>query len=236
MEDRIPILYEDHAVIVCEKPPGIASQKGKGFQADVTDILKIHIQRERGDKKEPYLGIIHRLDQPAGGIMVYAKTPEAAASLSAQTAGRQMKKQYYAVLEGSPLEKEGVLIDYLLRDGKTNTSKAADSFCRERKDVKRAELSYRVLEEIFKEEKSLALADISLKTGRHHQIRVQFAHMGCPLYGDLKYNTNAKPGNLGLYARALEFVHPMSKKIMKFEKEPSVGIFCEFSIINRQQG
>ena len=141
----IRILYEDAQLIVCVKPAGIASQGSRGFQQDLTDLLKLHIQRETGLKGEPYLGIVHRLDQPVGGIMVYAKNPESAASLSAQAASDGMRKRYYAVLERCPAEQAGVLKNYLLRDGRTNTSCVVPESRKKEKDVKLAELSYQLL-------------------------------------------------------------------------------------------
>lgn len=242
----IRILYEDRYIIVCVKPAGIASQGSRGFQQDLTDLLKLHIQQETGIKGEPYLGIVHRLDQPVGGIMVYAKEPQSAAALSAQAASDGMKKRYYAVLEKCPAEQEGVLKDYLLRDGRTNTSCVVPETRRMEKDVKPAELSYQILNECAvsmmrgtgaeqmsartsqQNGKKLYLAEIELKTGRHHQIRVQFAHIGCPLYGDAKYNPDTAGRALALFSHYLAFTHPQTKKRMQFEQKPDAGIFTEF--------
>lgn len=276
LKNNLNILYEDGQLIVCIKPAGIASQGGKGFQQDLTDLLKFHIQKTTGCKGEPYLGIVHRLDQPVGGIMVYAKEPKSAASLSAQAASDEMKKRYYAVLEKKPAEQEGTLRDYLLRNGRTNMSAVVSESRKKEKDVKLAELSYRIIEEATdrtqmepmpmmpagqveqkqtgqveqmpagqieqmrqteqisaeqasqQEPRSLYLAEIELKTGRHHQIRVQFAHAGCPLYGDRKYNPNTTGRELALFSHYLEFTHPKTKKRMQFEQKPDGGIFADF--------
>lgn len=225
---EIRILYEDSQLIVCIKPAGIASQGGRGFQQDLTDLLKLQIQRSTGLKGEPYLGIVHRLDQPVGGIMVYAKEPESAAFLSAQAASDEMKKRYYAVLEKKPPEKAGILKDYLLRDGRTNISCVVSESRRKEKDVKMAELWYEIIAEAEQGSKKLYLAEIELKTGRHHQIRVQFAHAGCPLYGDRKYNPDTSGRELALFSHYLEFTHPQTKERMQFDQKPGSNIFTEF--------
>lgn len=225
----IEILYEDSDLIVCIKPAGIASQGARSFQQDMTDLLKLHIQRETGSKGEPYLGVIHRLDQPVGGIMVYAKHAAAASHLSAQSASNQMKKRYYAVLENCPTQAKGILADYLQRDGRTNLSCVVPESRKQEKEVKFAELSYQLVKTLTQNEKMpLCLVEISLKTGRHHQIRVQFSHAGCPLYGDKKYNPETKGRELALFSHYLEFTHPTSKKRMQFEKKPENGIFKDF--------
>lgn len=223
-EQKIKILYEDAELIVCIKPAGIASQGGKGFRQDMTDLLKLHIQREADVKGEPYLGVVHRLDQPVGGIMVYAKNAASAASLSAQAASGAMKKRYYAVLEKCPAKKEGVLRDYLLRDGHRNTSCVVPESRRGEKDVKPAELSYRVL----KTAAGSCLAEIELKTGRHHQIRVQFSNAGYPLYGDRKYNPKTEGRELALFSHYLEFTHPKTGKRLQFDEKPESGIAADF--------
>lgn len=221
----IRILYEDTQLIVCIKPAGTASQGGKGFKQDMTDLLKLHLYRETGLKGEPYLGIVHRLDQPVGGIMVYAKNPESAAALSAQAASDGMKKCYYAVLEKCPEKQAGILKDYLWQDGRTNTSCVVPESRKQEKGVKLAELSYQVLQQ---SSKNLYLAEIELKTGRHHQIRVQFAHAGCPLYGDRKYNPDTVGRELALFSHYLSFTHPQTRERMQFEQNPDSGIFTEF--------
>lgn len=236
---NLKILYEDADIIVCIKPAGIASQGSKGFAQDMTDLLKLHIQKNTGVKGEPYLGVVHRLDQPVGGVMVYAKNATSAAFLSAQAASDEMKKRYYAVLEKCPSEPEGMLRDYLLRDGRTNMSAVVPEKRKKERDVKLAELSYRIIsvkpdiqpeaqEDLQQGVSQLYLAEISLKTGRHHQIRVQFSHAGCPLYGDRKYNPDTEGRELALFSHYLEFTHPKTKKRMQFDEKPEHGIFAEF--------
>lgn len=238
---NLTILYEDDSLIVCVKPAGIASQDERGFQPAFTDLLKHHLMKQNGKKGVPYLGIVHRLDKPVGGVMVYAKSKEAAASLSSQIANHQIKKHYYAILTKAPDKTSAVLTDYLVQDKKNNCSFVADA---SHPEAKQAELSYQILEQISFQEKTLSLADITLKTGRHHQIRVQFSHLGCPLYGDTKYHTSfdeaSSPGqgrhtNIGLYSYCLEFMHPGSKKIMTFSHIPSDGIWRLFPSLSNSE-
>ena len=165
------ILYEDDQIIVVEKPVGIESQSNRTFEPDMVSEVKKHINSLSPKKGEPYVGVIHRLDKPVGGILVFGKTKEAAGALSKQVSGHQMEKKYLAVICGKPVDNFGTYVDYLWKDGKNNISKIVDKGIT---DAKRAELSYRVLEELEGEEGPLCLVEIDLKTGRHHQVRVQF--------------------------------------------------------------
>lgn len=228
---KLNILYEDSHIIVCEKPVGVSSQGAKGFDLDLTDILKQHLYKESKGKSEPYLGIVHRLDRPVGGVIAYAKTPFAAANLSKQFANHSIKKRYYAVLCGVPREKSATLIDYLARDGKTNSSFIVDS---NHKEGKKAQLSYEIISKKEHLGEVISLADIQLLTGRHHQIRLQFSNINTPLWGDTKYNTEYKKSptnqwvNIGLFSYYLEFSHPKTKKTLSFSIKPKEGIFQLF--------
>ncbi|MGN0351387.1 MAG: RluA family pseudouridine synthase [Roseburia sp.] len=205
------ILYEDDAILVCVKAAGVATQTKKLGQPDMESILKNY---RAGKGEPPYIGIVHRLDQPVSGVMVFAKTKEAAAALSKQIAVKSADKYYYAVTDGVPSPAGGTLEHYLLRDGKTNTSRVAG---KETPEAKKAILSYEVLEQNTKQ----ALVRIKLETGRHHQIRVQMAEIGCPLVGDRKYNfkENMKMSTQGLClcSYKIAFRHPVTKKKMEFE-------------------
>ena len=163
-----------------------------------------------------YIGVVHRLDQPVRGVMVFAKTKEAASDLSRQIATKAADKFYYAVTEGVPEKKSGTLEDYLFRNGKTNLSTVVP---KNTPEAKRAELSYEVLET----KNGRALLRIKLETGRHHQIRVQLAHAGYPLVGDRKYNfkehMNATGEPMCLCSYKIGFRHPATKKKMEFEIE-----------------
>lgn len=217
------ILFEDAHIIVCEKPVGTASQNDRGFEADMVSLLMQHFH-ENGEK--PYVGVIHRLDKVVGGVMVYAKTKQAAARLSTEMQKREIKKYYYAVICKKPDEETARLADYLVRDGRTNTSRVA---AKGEKDAKLAVLTYKVIETAG----DLALLEIALDTGRHHQIRAQFASRGMALAGDRRYGTEVEKnasGTLALYAHKLEFVHPVTGKRMSFEKNPEGEIWNNFHL------
>lgn len=227
------ILYEDRDIIVCEKPVGTASQNERGFEVDMVSLLMQHVKRQ--GVKTPYIAVVHRLDKMVGGVMVYAKTRRAAVELSGQVSGGQMTKKYYAVVCGELKEEEGTLVDYIVKDGKTNTSSVASP---EQKGAKKAVLNYKKIAE-----KKIAtpegdgfictLLEIELLTGRHHQIRVQFSSRGLPLIGDRKYNQNrqktVKDIGIGLYAYNLEFYHPVTGEQLKFQRLPFRGVFADFS-------
>jgi len=222
------ILFEDEHIIVCVKPTGIASQSAKSFQPDMTDILKRHVIKTSATKMVPEIYVVHRLDQPVGGIMVYAKTKTAAAALSKQTAERTMSKSYFAVVHGEP-DSSGTLVNYLLKDEKSNTSSVVTEGT---PGSKRASLEYKVLTGKVIDNTQLSLVKITLHTGRHHQIRVQFAHAGHPLVGDRKYSEYTKTAKglytLGLFSYNLEFTHPATKRRMSFEHKPEYEPFSLF--------
>lgn len=210
-------LYEDEELLVIKKDAGTPVQAGKMRIMDLEGIIKRELYRRNPKGGEPYLGIVHRLDQPVEGVMVFAKTPKAAAALNKQVTDGTMKKHYLALVCGKPSKKEGTLVDYLLKDGRTNTSKVVPKGA---KDAKRSELNYRVI----KEDEETSLLEVELLTGRHHQIRVQMANAGWPLYGDTKYNpTFAETTGYvqtALCAYRLSFVHPKTGKRIEFSIEP----------------
>ena len=211
------ILFEDDHVLVVKKDAGIPVQAGKMRIMDLQGLIKNELYRRNRKVGEPYLGLIHRLDQPVEGVMVFAKTPFAAGALSEQVTDGRMKKHYLALLCGKPAEDFGKLVDYLVKDGRTNTSSVVKE---QNKDAKRAELNYQVL----KRYEETTLVEVELITGRHHQIRVQMANAGWPLYGDTKYNPQfqdvAEHVQTALCAYKLSFVHPKTKKVMEFCIEP----------------
>ena len=238
------ILYEDHALLVCRKPAGIPVQTAKPGQLDMVSLLK-NYRAGRGEAPELY--VVHRLDQPVEGLMVFAKTQKAAASLSRQIQQKNVDKYYRAVVEGIPKPQQGTLEDFLLRDGKTNTSRVVPQGT---KGAKKAVLRYRVVksrpdasQEQEKDvhrmksglsvkqpepERPVSLLEIQLETGRHHQIRVQLAHAGHPLVGDKKYNAGCQSGYLpiGLCSVRLAFEHPVTGKRMEFSIEPAGPAFA----------
>ena len=182
---KIEILYEDEDIIVCIKPYGVPVQSDKSRDTDVLTYLKNHIFESEGLDEEPYLAMIHRLDRPVGGVMVFAKNQTAAANLSDQLQDGNITKYYQAVLTGELPDEYGTLEDYIVRDGKTNTSKIVDKGT---KGAKKAVLDYEVLDVMETDQGVLTYVLIELITGRHHQIRVQMASRGAGIYGDTKYN------------------------------------------------
>ena len=223
----VKILYEDVQIIVCVKPAGMASQAERSSAMDLVSWLKNYIggqKRAVGGQKN-YIGVVHRLDKPVGGVMVYAKTPKAASELSRQFSALDTEKTYLAVLTGRLPETSGVLENRLERDGRTNTSSVVDT------GGKQARLEYRVLAE----RDGRSLVEVRLYTGRHHQIRVQMAHAGAGIYGDMKYNREATEKwnreretptgskGLGLFSCGLIFSHPATGKRMKFKVLPGKG-------------
>ena len=182
---NLEILYEDKDILVVVKPVGMESQSAKSFEPDMVSEIKKHINTISPKSEEPYVGVIHRLDKPVGGVMVYAKNKKAAESLSKQVSEHKMEKIYLAVVCGKPVENFGTYVDYLWKDGKNNCSKIVEKGI---KSAKPAELDFRVVDKKEQEGKEYSLLEIKLKTGRHHQIRVQMAGHKTPVWGDQKYN------------------------------------------------
>lgn len=233
------IIYEDPHILVCHKPAGIPTQTARTSAADLVSILKNEICRTSGVRKPPYLAVIHRLDQPVEGLLVFAKTKEAAAKLSAQLQKDDFSKDYLALLKGDfteAHEASGTLVNYLVKDAKTNTSRIADP---SENGAKKAVLHYEVLE--GQHTQNATLVCIHLETGRHHQIRVQTAATGHPIIGDHKYgapealcvsealcvpDSAASTTQLpqlrfpALCAYHLAFRHPATGKPMEFKIRP----------------
>lgn len=219
---NLEILFEDKYIIVAKKPPKVPSQSDKTGDNDMISILKKHLKEAYPKAKNPYIGLIHRLDRPVGGIMVFAKTKEANANLSEQIRKKKFKKEYHAVLCGKVESSKGELRDYLKRLRKINMSKVVT---KEAKDSKEAILDYELIQSVENEEYGvLSLVKIALKTGRHHQIRVQFANVNLPLWGDNKYNklfTKMKKWTqIALCATKVSFNHPKDNSVCTFELKP----------------
>lgn len=201
------------------KPAGLATQSAKVGQPDVVSELKKYL-----GKKDPYLGIVHRLDQPVEGLLVFAKTKGAAAHLTKQLEAGTLNKQYYATVYGKPETESGELVDYLLKEGSLARVVSENT-----PQAKRAVLQYRVTESVagVAPMQSSTRLDVHIDTGRFHQIRAQLSHSGWPILGDLKYGTpesmemSKKFGirNVALFAYQLEFVHPVTGKHMEYKIE-----------------
>ena len=202
----INIIYEDNHLLVVEKPINIPTQEDNTKDLDLLTILKQYIKEKYNKPGNVYLGLVHRLDRPVGGIMVFARTSKSASRLSEQVRNKTFKKTYNAVVIGN-INKEGKLKDYLLKDEKKNIVKVD-------KNGKEAILNFKKLD--YKD--NMSLVEINLETGRSHQIRVQMSHYGYPLFGDQKYNKGSKVGEqIALFAKKIEFVHPTTNELLIFE-------------------
>lgn len=204
----IPILFEDNHLLVVDKPAGIPVQADGKSHDDLLSRLKAYIKGTRNKPGDVWLGLVHRLDQPVSGVMVFARTSKAASRLSEQIRTHQMKKSYRATLTGRLDAHEGTLRHYLWKDEKTNTVKVYDKPGR---DAKESMLRYRVVAEV----KGDSIVDIELVTGRPHQIRAQFAHIGHPLRGDGKYG-KSDGTDLALRAVRIGLFHPVTREWMEF--------------------
>lgn len=231
------IVFEDDHIIAAYKPAGIATQTARTGQQDMVSELKNYLSRkpENKGKGEPYLGLVHRLDQPVSGILVFGKTRQAAASLSRQLTEGAFHKYYYAVIYGRPVREKDRLTDYLYKDGRSNRSVIVE---KDFPEAKKAVLTYRLVKTLMVVEamQEASLMEIELLTGRHHQIRVQMANAGMPLLGDSKYGTEKDRQfsreigcrNVALCAYQLKFRHPESGEEISFERKPEDEIFLPF--------
>ena len=231
------IIFEDKHMIVAYKPAGIATQTARIGQQDMVSELKNYLagKPEYQGKGAPYLGLIHRLDQPVSGLLVFAKNQKAAGSLSSQLNGGGIKKYYYAVVCGRPQEEAGSLEDYIYKDGKTNLSLIVKQ---DFPEAKKALLNYKEVKTLMVIEtgQEATLVEIELITGRHHQIRAQMAHAGMPLLGDSKYGSEQSKSfsreigckTVALCAYKLMLKHPATGKEMTFEWQPEDEIFLPF--------
>ena len=208
------VLYEDNHIIVVIKPVNVPSQEDKTGDRDMLTMIKEYVKEKYEKPGNVYIGLIHRLDRPVGGIMVFARTSKAASRLSEEVRNKSFNKKYLAIVNGKFDEKSGTFVDYLWKDQKNNTSFVVKE---SKKGAKRAELDYEVLN--YNPDENLSLVKIDLKTGRHHQIRVQFSSRGHALYGDNKYHGRSN-SNICLFAYQLSFVHPVTKEVMNFEEFP----------------
>lgn len=213
------IVFEDNTLLVVHKPAGIATETAKIGQADIVSELK-NYRKKKGE--DTYIGVIHRLDQPVEGLLVFAKNQKAAKKLSAGLQDRSLCKKYAALVAGVPKTNEGELLDYLLKDGRSNLSKVVS---KDTQGAKEAKLHWRLAESFDVEQnQAYSLVEIELFTGRHHQIRVQMSHAGFPLLGDVKYGSDFSKelskqhgiNSTALLANKLALIHPVTGKKMEF--------------------
>lgn len=214
-EINLKIIYEDNHIIVVEKPANIPSQGDKTGDLDMLTIIKAYLKEKYNKPGNVYLGLVHRLDRPVGGVMVFAKTSKAAARLSEQVREKVFKKKYLVIVNGKFEEKKGTLKDYLLKNERLNKSRVVEEGT---KNSKYAELDYEVLK--YDKEQNLSLLKINLHTGRHHQIRVQLSNRNHSIYGDAKYNGRGSARQLYLWAYELTIQNVISKEEMTFTAIP----------------
>ena len=218
--NNLNIMYEDNHIIVVEKPVNMLSQSDNTKDLDLQTALKMYIKEKYHKPGNVYIGLVHRLDRPTGGLMVFARTSKSASRLSEEIRNKSFKKSYLAVINGKTKEKD-TLEDYLEKQGNI-------SIISTKEKGKYAKLNY----ELIAYKDNLSLVKVNLETGRNHQIRLQFKSRNMPLYGDNKYN-NDKNKNLGLYAYKLEFTHPTRREKMVFINYPTYSPFNKFKNLSQ---
>lgn len=209
-KNNLQVLHEDNHIIVVNKRVGDIVQGDKTGDKPLSDVVKEYIKDKYSKPGEVYLGVVHRLDRPTTGIVLFAKTSKALTRLNELFKNRETQKTYWAVVKNKPPKNEDKLVHYLKRNEKNNTSKA---HLKEVSESKIASLEYRIIKEL----NNYFALEIDLHTGRHHQIRAQLSAIGCPIKGDLKYGFDRSnpDGGIHLHARKLSFVHPVSKENIK---------------------
>ena len=206
-KSNLQILHEDNHIIVINKRVGDLVQGDKTGDKPLSEIVKEYIKEKYNKPGEVFLGVVHRLDRPTTGIVVFAKTSKALTRLNELFSKRETQKTYWAVVKNKPPKSEDTLVHYLKRNEKSNSSKA---HIKEVPDSKRASLDYKIIKEL----NNYFALEINLHTGRHHQIRSQLSAIGCPIKGDLKYGFDRSnpDGGIHLHAQKLAFIHPVSKE------------------------
>jgi 23S rRNA pseudouridine1911/1915/1917 synthase len=206
-KSNLQVLHEDNHIIVINKRVGDLVQGDKTGDKPLSEIVKEYIKEKYNKPGEVFLGVVHRLDRPTTGIVVFAKTSKALTRLNELFSKRETQKTYWAVVKNKPPKSEDNLVHFLKRNEKSNTSKA---HIKEVPDSKRASLDYKIIKEL----NNYFALEINLHTGRHHQIRSQLSAIGCPIKGDLKYGFDRSnpDGGIHLHAQKLAFIHPVSKE------------------------
>ncbi len=210
-KDNLQILHEDNHIIVVNKRVGDIVQGDKTGDKPLNEVVKEYIKDKYNKPGEVFLGVVHRLDRPTTGIVVFSRTSKALARLNESFSNRETKKTYWAVVKNQPPKTEDTLVHFLKRNPKNNTSKA---HLKEIPESKKAILDYKIIKKLD----NYFVLEINLHTGRHHQIRSQLSAIGCPIKGDLKYGFDRSnpDGGIHLHARKLVFTHPVSKEIIIF--------------------
>jgi 23S rRNA pseudouridine1911/1915/1917 synthase len=209
-KDNLQILHEDNHIIVINKRVGDIVQGDKTGDKPLSDVVKEYIKEKYNKPGDVFLGVVHRLDRPTTGIVVFARTSKALTRLNELFSNRETQKTYWAVIKNKPSKSEHTLVHYLKRNEKNNTSKA---HLKEVPESKKASLDYKIIATLD----NYFAIEINLHTGRHHQIRAQLSAIGCPIKGDLKYGFDRSnpDGGIHLHARKLNFIHPVTKDVME---------------------
>ena len=204
------VVYEDNHLLIVVKPQNIPSQKDSSGDKDIQTMCKEYIKEKYNKPGEVYLGLLHRLDRPTGGLMMFAKTSKCAERMTNLIKDGKVEKKYLSVVVGKPKYDSNYLVNYLKKDSKTNVVKVVPQL---EEGAKKAQMTYKVLDHTDK----LSLVECQLMTGRSHQIRVQMSTIGCPVFGDVKYKGDIVKGwNLALWSYKLTFEHPVLHKMMNF--------------------
>ena len=218
--NKLNILYEDNHIIVVEKPYNIPTQEDSSKDMDMINIIKQYLKKAYNKPGNVYLGLVHRLDRPVGGLMVFAKTSKAANRLSDQVRNNKFHKTYLAVVHGKTKRKEK-LVDYISKDEKTFSSYI------DNENGKESILEYETL--YYDEKEDISLIKVNLITGRHHQIRLQMSNINHSLIGDQRYGIQDKK-QIMLFAYKIEFIHPITKEVMSFKLLPEWNIIKEVAL------
>lgn len=204
---NLDILFEDNHLIIINKKPGDIVQKDKTNDISLLEIVKEYLKRKYNKPGNVYLGLIHRIDRPTSGLVMFAKTSKALSRMNNMLKGKMIVKTYWAITKNKPEKKSSQLVHWLKKNEKKNKS---THFSRETKNAKKAILDYRIIKEL----ENYFLLEILMGSGRHHQIRCQLQAIGCPIKGDLKYGAKRSnsDGSIDLHAKHLKFIHPVTKK------------------------
>jgi 23S rRNA pseudouridine1911/1915/1917 synthase len=206
-KDNLQVLFEDNHIIIVNKRSGDITQGDKTGDKPLSDVVKNYIKTKFNKPGNVYLGVVHRLDRPTSGVIIFARTSKALERLNKMLREKKINKTYWAIVKGCPKKEKDTLINFLKKNPKKNKSSV---YQHEISGAKRAVLHYQVIQKLD----NYTLLEIDLETGRHHQIRTQLSAIGFPIKGDLKYgfNRSNKDGSIHLHARKIEFIHPVSKE------------------------
>lgn len=209
-KDNLQILHEDNHLIIVNKRVGDLVQGDKTGDTPLSDLVKGYIKEKYHKPGEVYLGVVHRIDRPTSGVVIFARTSKALTRMNEALRNKSIQKTYWAITKEKPANESDTLINYLVKNPKNNKSTA---FNTEQKGTKKAILHYKIIKQFD----NYSLLEIVLETGRHHQIRVQLSQIGCPIKGDLKYNFDRsnKDGGIHLHARKVVFTHPVTKELVE---------------------